>query len=378
MKKKAGYLLFAVFFYFFRLFPRKKNKVFCIMTHDGSPGSSVGTVIGALQKKTDQYQYIYMKKSDRENAKTHIMKAFCSFFLVKTYHLATASYVLQDNVFLPMAYLSFSKKVKVVQLWHGTGTIKKFGQDSNEGDLKRLEYKANQTITHLIVNSEYTKEQYAKAFGVSKERIYIWGLPRTDELFSATVKEQKARAFYEEYPELKGKRLILYAPTFRDQEADAPKMKLDVEYLEQNTDEDTVYLIKLHPFVAAHFTRKDTKRCVNVSSYGDINTLLFVSDVLITDYSSIIFEYCVLERPMIFYAYDLEDFSENGRGFYEEYRSYVPGPVVTDSREIAELIQAGTEDGKAAELFKKQSFFYLDGSATERFIENIFHIEHTK
>lgn len=342
------------------------------MTHDSSPGSSVGTVIEALRKKTDKYQYIYMKKSDRESAREHLVKEFCSFFIVKAYHLATASYVLQDNIFLPIAYLRFSKSVKIVQLWHGTGTIKKFGQDANEGSLKKLEWKANQTITHLIVNSEYTKEQYAKSFGVPLERIFIWGLPRTDELFSDAVRAEKSQTFYEQYPNLTGKRLVLYAPTFRDQEVEDPKMELDIEYLEKNTSEDIVYLVKLHPFVAANFTREDSERFVNVSSYGDINTLLFVSDILITDYSSIIFEYCILERPMIFYAYDLENFSENGRGFYEDYYSYVPGPVVTESVKIAELIDTGFDYSNRVKVFKKRSYSYLDGHSVQRFIKHIF------
>lgn len=376
MKKKIGYWIFAFFFYIFRVCPVKKNKVFCIMTHDGSPGSSVGVVVETLKRKSDKYQFYYMKKNDRENAKQHIVKAFYSFFIEKSYHLATASYIMLDNIFLPMAYLKFKKNVKVVQLWHGTGTIKKFGQDANTGEIKRLEYKANQKLTHLIVNSEYTRKQYAKAFGVQESKVYIWGLPRTDELFSEAIKEQKRHQFFETYPELEGKRLVLYAPTFRDQEVENPKMMLDVTYLEKNTSEDTIYLIKLHPFVAAHYEQRDTRRCVNVSSYKDINTLLFVSDVLITDYSSIIFEYSVLERPMIFYAYDLDEFSQSGRGFYEDYRSYVPGPVVSDKEEIAAILNAdefkNESSNKLAAAFKILSFSYVDGQSMKRFIEYIF------
>lgn len=373
MKKKIGYWIYAFFFSVFRLFPRKKEKVFCVMTHDGSAGSSVGIVVNALKKRSDKYQFIYMKKNDRENAKAHVVKAFYSFFIEKPYHMATSSYILMDNVFLPMAYLHFHKDVKVVQLWHGTGTIKKFGQDSNVGEVKRLEYMANQKITHLIVNSEYTKEQYAQAFGVTKDHVYVWGLPRTDELFSDTVKNEKMGQFYKQYPELKGKKLVLYAPTFRDQEVEHPKMMLDMEYLENHTPEDIFYLVKLHPFVAKQYKETGSKRFLNVSSYEDINTLLFISDVLITDYSSIIFEYAVLERPMIFYAYDLEEFSEEGRGFYEDYKNYVPGEVVTETSQIAELLRSHKLSSQAAVQFKNKSFAYLDGCSTDRFIDEIFY-----
>ncbi|SES79598.1 CDP-glycerol glycerophosphotransferase family protein [[Clostridium] polysaccharolyticum] len=372
MKKKIGYWIYAIFFYFFRLFPRKKNKVFCVMTHDGSPGSSVGVVVEALKKQFPKYQYIYMKKSDREGVKKHVIKSFFGFFLAKPYHMATASYVLLDNVFLPMAYLKFHKDVKVIQLWHGTGTIKKFGQDANAGEVKRLEFLANQSITHLIVNSEYTKKQYAQAFGVDLSKVFVLGLPRTDEMFSEEIKNRKQNEFYAEYPDLKGKRIVLYAPTFRDQEVDAPKMELDIQYLREHTDEQTIFLIKLHPFVAKNYKTDDSERFINVSDYQDINTLLFVSDILITDYSSIIFEYSVLERPMIFFAYDLECFSKNGRGFYEEYLSYVPGPVVYSNKELVQKLNENTFDYEKVIEFKKGSFAYLDGKSLERLISQVF------
>lgn len=372
--KKIGYLIFAVFFSFFRLFPRKKNKVFCIMTHDGSDGSSVGVVVQALKQRNEKYEFHYLKKAERESVKQHKLTQFLSFFLVKPYHLATSSVVMLDNVFLPMAYLKFAKDVKVVQLWHGTGTIKKFGQDVNTGELKELEKRANSTITHLVVNSEYTKEQYSHAFGLEKSRIFSWGLPRTDEMFSEEITKKKTEHFYQKFPELKDKKLVLYAPTFRDDEVNEPKLCLDLEKLMKETDSNTVYLLKLHPFVAANFNIEgiSSERVKNVSFYQDINTLLMVSDVLITDYSSIIFEYCVLEKPIIFYAYDLEKFSKQGRGFYEPYKEYVPGPIARTTEDIIQILNKNSYDFERIVLFKKKSYQYLDGQAINRLIKNIF------
>lgn len=372
--KKIGYLIFAVFFSFFRLFPRKKNKVFCIMTHDGSDGSSVGVVVQALKQRNEKYEFHYLKKEERESVKQHKLTQFLSFFLVKPYHLATSSVVMLDNVFLPMAYLKFAKDVKVVQLWHGTGTIKKFGQDVNTGELKELEKRANSTITHLVVNSEYTKEQYSHAFGLEKSRIFSWGLPRTDEMFSEEITKKKTEHFYQKFPELKDKKLVLYAPTFRDDEVNEPKLCLDLEKLMKETDSNTVYLLKLHPFVAANFNIEgiSSERVKNISFYQDINTLLMVSDVLITDYSSIIFEYCALEKPMIFYAYDLEKFSKQGRGFYEPYKEYVPGPIARTTEDIIQILNKNSYDFERIVLFKKKSYQYLDGQAINRLIKNIF------
>jgi len=371
--KKLGYYLFAVMFYFFRLFGQKDDKVFCIMTHDGSEDSSVGTVVKALKDSNREYRFFYMRKDDREEVKKHKIKKFISFFIYKPYHMATSSYIMLDNAFLPMAYIKFSDKVKVIQLWHGTGTIKKFGQDVNTGELKILEARANKNITHLIVNSEYTKRQYSQAFGIPLDRVYVWGLPRTDELFHLDKRGMKSEVFYNEYPELKGKKLILYAPTFRDSEVLDPKMKLDISSFLEGTDGNTVLLLKFHPFVARNFHMYiNSERVINVSTYKDINTLLYVSDILITDYSSIIFEYSVLKKPMIFYAYDLESFSDQGRGFYEPYEEYVPGPIVTTTKELVEVINQDSWDMKRINTFLEKSFTFLDGDSTNRLIKRVF------
>lgn len=385
--KKAGYLLFACFFYIYRVFTRvNKYKVFCIMTHDSSMDSNVGMIVQQM-KKDPKYIFYYIKKEDTENVKgihTEARKkgklhTILSFFLVKPYQMATAKYIFLDNVFLPMSYLHFSKKTRVVQLWHGTGTIKKFGQDSNEGVLKKLEMRANNTITHLIVNSEELREQYAGAFGISIDKVYATGLPRTDTLFDEVKKKRDVRDFYDQYPELKHKKLVLYAPTFRDSEVAVPKMRLDLDMLVEQLPDDCVCMIKLHPFVEKHYrltqdqvTRYNGK-IMNMSSYTDTNTLLLVSDALITDYSSIIFEYCLSEKPMIFFAYDLENFTNQGRGFYEPYEDFVPGMIVKSTYEVVEAIKLNVYEGKydleRIEWFCDRHYDHFDGCSTSRVIE---------
>ncbi|WP_310604865.1 CDP-glycerol glycerophosphotransferase family protein [Anaerosporobacter sp.] len=379
--KKMGYLLFAFFFYMNRIFTRvNKHKVFCIMTHDSSMDSNVGMIIQEMKKQDANYKFYYIKKEETAEVKNGgKVRSMLSFFLVKPFHMATAGYIFLDNTFLPMAYLRFSSKAKVVQLWHGTGTIKKFGQDANEGDLKKLENHANRTITHLIVNAEEIREQYAGAFGVEFDKVYATGLPRTDVLFDREKKKVDRANFYNQYPELKHKKLVLYAPTFRDNEVANPKMELDLDTFINELPEDTVCMIKLHPFVARQYawTKEQEERykdrVVNLSSYADITTLLFVADVLITDYSSIIYEYCLREKPMIFFAYDLETFERSGRGFYEPYEESVPGMVVRTTEEVVEAIKLNLYEGKydheRIEWFRDKYYQYFDGKSTERVIK---------
>ncbi len=359
MIKKAGYLLFAVFYYLSRLFPRDRKKIFLVATHDDSPEGNIGIAAEAIQQRGEGYRLVWFTREDRITDPVN-------FFVRKAYHLATASYVFLDNEFLPMAYIHFPESVKVVQLWHGTGTIKKFGQDVNTGDLERLEYRANQNITHLIVNSEEVVDEY------SEEKIYPIGLPRTDLLLDPGFLEKKRGQFLDQYPQVRRKRCILYAPTFRDSEVDSPEIHLDLLKMSDQMGSEDVLLIRLHPHVAQKISWEEDRwdNIINVSEYPGVTTLLATADVLITDYSSIVFEYCLRNKPMIFYAYDLERFEKEGRSFYRDYRSFVPGNVVQSTEEVLECLKR-VEENKAA-AFTEQMFDKLDGNATLRLLELIF------
>lgn len=367
MIKKAGYVLFAFFYHLFRVFPINKKKVFLVATHDDSSEGNIGIVAEALTKMDSEYQCVWFTRKDKI---THPI----NFFLKKTYHLATSGTVFMDNGFLPAAYLHFPQNVKVVQLWHGTGTIKKFGQDVNTGELKKMEYRANQRITHLIVNSEEVKEEYASAFGVSLDKVYPLGLPRTDLILDAEYIEKKRQDFFRENPQLNGKRCILYAPTFRDEEVEKPDIPLDLERLSHDLAPGDVLLIRLHPFIAEHMKElwkgKHWDNIIDVSDYSGVTTLLAAADLLVTDYSSIVYEYCLLNRPMIFYAYDWKRFETTGRSFYRDYQQLVPGRIVTSQEDLLDALK--TADILSIEHFVETMFDQVDGNAVKRLFELIF------
>lgn len=365
--KQLAYIMFSVVYYIACLFPVNKNRYFCVMTHDASDDSSVGVVVKAVKKKYPNAVFTYVKKEDKK------LSSLAGLIFVKAAYLAVSGTILMDNEFLPLAYTRIRNDVKVIQLWHGTGTIKKFGHDINEGGMLRLVTRADSRITHLIVNSDYTKNLYGKVFGVSKDKIYVTGIPRTDILFSEEGKKRCIEEFFNVYSFLKGRKLILYAPTFRDNEVGDPKCMLDFDRWVSEADDDMVLLIRLHPHVSAAYDdvslRKYNGKVLNVSSYDDVNTLLFVSDALITDYSSIIFEYILLDRPMYFYAYDLKLFEDDDRGFYENYEEYVPGKVVLNMDELMAAVGAEDRFENIRKSFKNAAYRYTDGKSTERFME---------
>ena len=319
-----------------------------------------------------EFVFFELKRSD-----THFGKSLVKiwrFFVVAAYSLARSKYVFLDNMFLPMAFLKFRKSVSVVQLWHGTGVIKKIGADANHGRLKELEFLANQNNTHLLVSSNTTKRIYGKSFSMPEDKVFVTGLPRTDVFFNSQYQYQRVRELLKKYPILKGKKLVLYAPTFRDSQVDEPKLGLNINSLAKQLGEEYVVGLRLHPFVAKHYNDKELPdNVINFSGFRSLNTLLFATALLITDYSSITFEYAVLKRPIIFFAYDLNEFEKNSRGFYWNYKEYVPGPVVENEEELIESVRkvkAMTEEEYEERYgikdFVNDTFAYNDGKSCQR------------
>lgn len=377
MKKTIGYYLFALVYYIGRLFPVKRKRVLCIMTHDDGEGSNVSLVAKALREKSKEYSFTSITKKDTLEVKSLTdWRKMLTFFVLKPYQMARAEIVLLDNIFLPFAYLRRRKGTKVVQLWHGTGTIKKFGQDVNTGRLKQLEKRANANITHLIVNSPSMEELYAGAFGVMRSCVDPIGLPKTDELLRRIHRLQRdernvdKEEIYQKYHIPEQTKLVLYAPTFRDREVDHPRIEKQLEDMLEGLPEGYAIALRLHPFVAKSITDLDVgeKKIYQLSFEDDVNTVLMAADLLITDYSSIIFEFCLTLRPMIFYAYDYDEFMANERGFYYPYQSYVPGPVAYTGKEVCNLIKEGQFDISRIRTFVERNYHSLDGNATDRLI----------
>lgn len=375
--KEMSYALFALNYKLGSIFPVKKNFVFSVMTHDASESGNIRALTDYMGGKGN-YKFYYMAKEER--------KAFFHLLFVIPFIMSRADIILMDNAFMPMSYFKIRKETKVLQLWHGTGSIKKFGQDSNVGRLKELEKKINSNINYLFVNSDSLIEEYAGAFGVDKGVVYATGLPRTDWLLRFVNDDKMVEKLFDIKNKistvknivLKDKKIILYAPTFRDKEVASPKLHMDILKLLEKLDENTMIFLRLHPFVSKAFNDNNiSRRVVNVSDYSDLNELMAVSDGLITDYSSLIFDYCVLNRPMYFYADDIVEFGLNGRGFYLDYNNELPGIIPASEGEMGKIITKDLSDEEDEELklkrekFIKKYYKWLDGNSAKRVYETI-------
>lgn len=314
-------------------------------------------------------KHAYLKK----NPNTKVVKRISN-----AYHksLAQAKYIV-FNSGLPQ-YVKLRKEQVYVQTWHGT-PLKRLGCDieasgSAAFNLKeiRKQYRTNgNKFTYLLSPSAFATEKLSSAFDLSPERkeqiIIEEGYPRNDALFKYTQEELNSFKQHLKLPE--DKKIILYAPTFRDNNYEFSvgfkyDGEMDFDALKEALGKEAVVLFRAHCQIADKFDFKKYDGFVyNVSKYEDVNELYAISDLLITDYSSVFFDYANLRRPIAFFMYDLDEYQNNVRDFYLDLEE-LPGPIVKTQVELTEEIKRLFANFTYDETYKafNEKFNYLDGS----------------
>ncbi len=322
---------------------------------------------GGYEIKSMLKQSITAKRSLRE------MISFVNY-------IATSKYILLDDYYPQIYKYDIRDGVEVIQLWHATGAFKTFGfsRIGKKGGPK-VKSKNHRNYTKAIVSSENIRLHYAEAFGISEERIISTGVPRTDIFFDEEYKQNKINEIYTKYPQLKDKKVIMFAPTFRGNGQKSATYDFDVfeiEKLYEALKEDYIIISKLHPFIKKHMEIPEGCEdfVIDLSEEREINDLLFITDILITDYSSVCFEYSLLNKPMIFFAYDLDDYIAS-RDFYYPYESFVPGPIAKTTDEIVDIIKENRFEVEKLEKFRNTFFDHFDGKSTQRVVDTLLKLD---
>ncbi|MCJ7840628.1 CDP-glycerol glycerophosphotransferase family protein [Lederbergia sp. NSJ-179] len=297
-------------------------------------------------------------------------------WLRSVFHLATSSHIFVDNYFGFLAATSFKRDVACVQLWHAAGAVKKFGLKDpsiyyrTPQAMDRFQ-KVYQQFTQVVVGSEKMSAIFQQSFGISAERIIRTGIPRTDFFFDELNQQIVESDLAYHYPIVQQKRVILYAPTFRDNQMHISQLALDVAKMYHAFHEEYVLFLRLHPAIQEDWKNPFPDFVYDVSHLPNVNHLLMVTDLLISDYSSIPFEFSLLQRPMIFFAYDLEEYRRT-RGFWEDYEKLVPGPIVQTTDELIAVIEKGEYDLKQIEAFAQDWNEYSRGNASEQLVQALY------
>lgn len=274
-----------------------------------------------------------------------------------------------------------------VQCWHGT-PLKRLGYDIGASDNAmnsvreiRSKYRTDaERFSYLISSCPFVTEKFTSAWNLKavgmENAVLETGYPRNDFLknYSESDCERVKAALGLSDCE---KKIILYAPTWRDNQHDAKAgyvydCPVDFELLREKLADEYVILFRAHYLVTDNFDFESFRGFViNVSDYDDINELYVISDMLVTDYSSVFFDYAILKRPMLFYMYDMERYRDEIRGFYLDVSS-LPGKIVKTEAELICGIKNAANDEYDIDGFNAKYNSLNDGDASKRLAERLF------
>ena len=376
------YLLgFKILFTLFKIFPLKNKVTFLISFPDNSM-----YVYEELKRQNICIQTVFLcnyrcfEAFKKTCEFTYLIESKNLFHtLVGIYHLATSKQVIVDNYYGFLAVSKFKKGVKCTQIWHSVGAIKQFGaKDPSNVNRRCVAIKRFKAVygrfNHIVVGSDFMSEIFKEAFLASNEVFLKIGIPRTDFFFEFDKQAVIKSHFYNSNPILKEKQVILYAPTFRKGEGGlVTDIALDISMLYVALKDEYVLIIKFHPAVKLKldFIDKYSDFVFDYSEYSNVNELLVITDVLITDYSSIPMEFAFFRRKMMFFAYDLEDYKKNN-GFWEDFESSIPGPIVYHTNEMIDVILNQEIDTKRIEAYVKKWAEYCEGNSSEKLVNILF------
>ena len=299
-------------------------------------------------------KYAFLK----QNPNTKLVK-YASFEYMQA--LVKAKYWVTNSTML--AYIHPGNDHVFVQTWHGT-PLKRLGCDikkqGNNGQKLSEIYNQYRTqgemITFFPSPSEFYTEKIGSAYDQGKEKFIECGYPRNDFLFSYT--DEDVKRIKEELGIPEGKKVLLYAPTFRDNMHERGRgfhydIGIDFDMLKREFSKDYVILFRAHYFIIDKFNFDEYEGFIyNVSKYDDINELYIISDMLLTDYSSVFFDFANLKKPVMFFMYDFEEYKNNLRDFYLEM-SELPGPIVYKNEELCAMIRETEKNFVYDEKYRK-------------------------
>ena len=330
-----------------------------------------------------KYTFVWSLASPRGVRLPYGGKKVKRFGIRYMYYLAVSKYMVY-NVRQPGWFVKREGNV-FLETWHGT-PLKRLVFDQEEVTSasplhKHQFYIQSRLWDYLVSPNDFSTGAFQSAFLFEKEKIVPCGYPRNDILYTDNTPECIG-ALKKKFGIPEEKKVVLYAPTWRDDEYyDKGKykftLKLDLYKMREELGEEFVVILRTHYYIADNLDVSGLEGFVyNESRYDDISELYLISDILITDYSSVFFDFGNLRRPMLFFTYDLEKYRDMLRGFYLDIEKDLPGPLLYTSDEVIDALKHIDDIQKRYE--KRYEEFYDrfchidDGHASERICELVF------
>ncbi|PWG00764.1 CDP-glycerol glycerophosphotransferase family protein [Levilactobacillus bambusae] len=353
------------------LFPVKKRRIVFESFNGKDINDNPAAIYRQLVNSNSQYRetaYFSVKPS----VYADLVRQYPEIKIVKRFHLKWVFLMARSefwvfNSRLP-GWWKKNRDTRYLQTWHGTPLKKLAGDIATVAIPGTTTQQYHQDFAteanrwdYLIAPNPYSETIFRRAFKFHNEILEI-GYPRNDVLITQDrpdrVGELKLKLVGNDQATV-----ILYAPTWRDDEAISEgryqfDLPFDLARFFDHVSEDTVLVIRPHYLVRDRIDISGYEDRVKVLADEDISDLYLIADLLITDYSSVMFDYANLKRPMLFYAYDLEHYRDELRGFYFDYEEHVPGPLVTAEPALLKALDEFTATGNFKAYRSKQRAFY--------------------
>jgi CDP-ribitol ribitolphosphotransferase len=283
------------------------------------------------------------------------------------YYLRTSPLFVVDNAYLPVHVAPHRRGTTVVQVWHAASAVKRFGVDTVVPPAEPERTFLHRYYDVVVVSAERVRETYAAALRTPVEHVLALGTPRTDFFFDQRAMVDARRRLLEAHPALAGRRVILHAPTLRGRGREkASAAALDPAALRARLPPEYALVLKVHPNVDPA-TLPTGGYDVLIDATDEINDVLALTDILVTDYSSAIFEFALLRRPMVILVGDLADYARDP-GVCLDVATELVGTQVVDTDGVASAILEDRFDLSGYDAFIARHVGACDGHASERFV----------
>lgn len=290
--------------------------------------------------------------------------------------IAHQDYIFVDDYVPVFGFLNLNKRTKLIQVWHAGEGFKavgycRFGKSGTPFPVGSCHKKYD----YVITGSKKLVHVFAEVFGIEESAFLPLGMARLDGFLDPGTIDKFRSEFYDEHPEMKGKKIILFAPTYRgtgQKTAYYDYDRLDLKQIYDFCGDEYIFMFKMHPFVQAPPEIPDAykDRIVDFSYYENINDLYYVTDLLITDYSSNYFEYALMRKPVLFFTYDRETY-ELIRGVHRPVKESAPGKVCDTFDEMMDALKSGDFEKEKIDKFVEENFGDYDGKAADKAIDAI-------
>ena len=345
----VGRFILQCIYYVICLCPTQ-NKVVMISRQSNTPSIDFKLLEKEILKRKDGTKVVLLCRTLDGGLNSSILTKLGYVFhmFVQMYHLATSKVCILDGYCIVASLLKHKRGLKVIQMWHSMGTMKKFGYsilDQEEGSSSNIAtaMRMHKNYDYYFASSPAYQAHLAAGFGCDESKARIFPLPRVDLLKSETYAMKKQKAIYAAYPQLKDHKVIVYAPTFRKDET---MMQEAFEQLAQHVPAGYLLIAKLHPLSKIKI---DGPQVLHTEAFSTFD-MLFVADYLISDYSCVVYEAVIRDIPLSFYAFDYDSYQDR-RGFAIDYENELKDWIETDPALLMQKIKEDAFDKKQLKAF---------------------------